>query len=274
VLALLLWALTGSAADPQAGGPADGPNWRDACRDLSLAQCAERAGQGDADAQYWLAEHYVSRHDTGGQGRRAAAEEDGLAFDWMARAANQGHGAAQHRLGSFYHHGRFVPADRDQARVWYRRAVERGDPAAAKALADLEGAAAQGRFENEILLAWLLALCIAPALSRGDRSLAGYAGRLWIWAPHFGSLVAAAWWVSGGSWGRAKHPLLAGLTDGIGPDLVGNLFILLPLFSGLIFLLTFYGRPQDRGHFWVSLSLYVPPLVAAGALGHVMARLP
>lgn len=270
-VALLFGLVAGSAAEPLASKAGDGVERRDLCRDPSLDQCTHLANQGDVDAQVFLAEHYVSRYYM--RGRHSFPEEDRLAFEWMSRAASHGHVRAQFSLGSFYHHGDFVSVDRDQAFVWYRRAAEQGDRNAEEALARLMGAVAQGRFENGLLLVCLLALFIFPALSLGDRSLTGYAGRFWFWVPHFTSLFVVAWWLSRGSWGGDKHPFLRSLLDGVAPEVAMNLIILVPFFSGLIYLVAFYSRPQDRGHFWVSLLLYVPVVVAAVIFGSFMAQL-
>lgn len=268
---LMFCLVAGADAEPLPSKTGDGVDRRDLCRHPSLDQCAHLANQGDVEAQYLLAEHYVSRYYM--RGRHSFSDEDRLAFEWMSRAASHGHVRAQFSLGSFYHHGDFVSVDRDQAFVWYRRAAEQGNHNAEEALARLMGAVAQGRFENGILLVCLLALFLFPALSRGDRSLAGYAGRIWFWVPHFTSLLVVTWWVSGGSWGGDKHPFLRHLLDGVAPEVAMNVIILAPFFSGLIYWVAFYNRPQDRGHFWVSLSLYVPVVVAAVIFGSFMAQL-
>lgn len=272
LLALMLVTLTASAGHPPPNATDQGSHWRDVCDEFSLEQCADLARQGDVNAQYFLAAHYVSQSDMRGH-KHPAPEVERMAFEWMAQAARQGHIRAQLRLGHFYEQGRFVPADREQALGWYQRAAEHGDLDAKRALADLKGAVAQGHFENVIFLVCLLAIFIFPSVSRGDRSLAAYARRFWFWAPHFTSLFIAAWWVSRGAWGRSKHPFLGSLMDGITPEVATNLFILMPVLSGLIYLLAFYRYPQDRRHFWVSLSIYIPMILTAVVFGYFMAQL-
>jgi len=47
----------------------------------------------------------------------------------------------------------------------------------------------------------------------------------------------------------------------------------MPILSGLIYLVAFFRYPQERGHFWVSLALYVPMLLAAITFLYFMAQL-
>jgi len=274
VFALMLFALAALAAT-QSPGTADTqtlPNRVEVCQNLTLEHCTHLAHQGDMDAQYFLAQHYVSLSYMRGRGH-PAPEDDHLALEWMARAANQGHIRAQLQLGSFYQQGQFISADREQALAWYQRAAEGGDMDAKNALGKLRGAVAQGRFENMIFIICLLALVIFPSLSRKDQSLSGYARRFWFWAPHFTSLFVVAWWVSAGEWGRIKHPFVGSFMAGITPGMEVYIWICMPVLSGLIYLLTYFRYPQDRGHFWVSLALYVPMLLAASIFMYFMVQL-
>ncbi len=141
-------AVTPSApVAPRAAAPAD------------LGQLHERAAQGDAQAQFVLAIHYL--HGRGGAPRRPE-----VAVRWLQRAAAQKHDDAQlllavlhqrgegvpadlgkafqlarqvaergHRFGmgmvaECYEHGRGVKPDPAQAVYWYRRAAEAGEPLA------------------------------------------------------------------------------------------------------------------------------------------------
>ena len=56
------------------------------------------------------------------------------AVTWYHKAAEQGHVAAQYKLGSCYENGYGVKKDKDRAKEWYRRAAEQGHKEAKKRL--------------------------------------------------------------------------------------------------------------------------------------------
>jgi TPR repeat protein len=88
------------------------------------------AQRGDAEAQTRLGLMYFN-----GQGVR---EDDDAAFDWIRRAALQGHARAQYHLGNLYAFDHGVPreekdADRMAAR-WYFESAQQGNADAQYAL--------------------------------------------------------------------------------------------------------------------------------------------
>ena len=77
-----------------------------------------KAEQGDAEAQYVLAQGYA--HGRGiGMDRTEAAK-------WFRKAAEQGYAKAQYHLGFCYLHGKGVVLDKLEAVKWYRLAAEQG----------------------------------------------------------------------------------------------------------------------------------------------------
>ena len=93
------------------------------------------AEQGDAEAQYKLAERYSSGDVTGlpgyaDTGRRLfvqSADTDAEAAKWYRLAAEQGHRGAQTMLGNFYESGRGVTLDYAEAAKYYRMDAEDGN---------------------------------------------------------------------------------------------------------------------------------------------------
>jgi len=83
---------------------------------------AERAEEGNADAQFHLGLRYAD-----GQG---VPKDYGQAVVWYRKAAEQGHATAQVNLGLAYSRGQGVPQDYGQAAVWHRKAAEQGDATA------------------------------------------------------------------------------------------------------------------------------------------------
>jgi TPR repeat protein len=55
---------------------------------------------------------------------RGVPQDDGMAGFWYRKAADQGNGSAQYKLGAMYADGRGVPRDYPQAAAWYRKAAE------------------------------------------------------------------------------------------------------------------------------------------------------
>ena len=94
-----------------------------------------RAEQGDAEAQY----EFGCMYDIGcvdetvlskGLDLEIDALGDAEAARWYRLAAEQGHAAAQSRLGDFHQVGYGVPQDYAEAVRWHRSAAEQGDAVA------------------------------------------------------------------------------------------------------------------------------------------------
>ena len=85
-----------------------------------------KARAGDAEAQYQLARYYWNLKPA----RRRTA------IRWATRAAEQGHGQAQLRLGCSLMNGCGVRPDREAGFMWLRRAAAQGIPAAQFALGE------------------------------------------------------------------------------------------------------------------------------------------
>ena len=76
------------------------------------------AGQGHAEAQYWLGRCY--HHG------RGVARDYAAAAEWYRKAAEQGNVYAQTNLGMCYYNGRGVAQDYAEAVKWFRKAAEQG----------------------------------------------------------------------------------------------------------------------------------------------------
>ena len=79
-----------------------------------------RAEQGDAEAQYNLAQRYFHGDDRTVKDYTEAAK-------WYHKAAEQGHALAQNNLGYCYAKGRGVPEDKTEGVRWYLKAAEQGN---------------------------------------------------------------------------------------------------------------------------------------------------
>lgn len=79
----------------------------------------EKAGQGDAYAQYEIGKIY----DNGGD---AVARDRAEANKWYLKAAEQGEAQAQYQLGFNYNYGRGMSKDYIEALKWYRLAAAQG----------------------------------------------------------------------------------------------------------------------------------------------------
>jgi len=106
----------------------------------SLAEIRQAAEQGDAEAQFNLAEmsyrgKIVPRNYTS-------------AANWFKKAAEQGYAAAQNMLGAMYASGQGVSKDSQQAAIWYQKAAEQGVLEAQTNLGFLY-ANAEGDLKNE-----------------------------------------------------------------------------------------------------------------------------
>ena len=88
---------------------------------MPLAASSElAAAPADAEAQFQRARAHLS-----GKG---AAKDAALAFDWMKKAAEQGHAEALGGVGYFYANGVAVEKDEAQAVEWFRKGAEHGGP--------------------------------------------------------------------------------------------------------------------------------------------------
>lgn len=80
----------------------------------------ERAASlGDARAMYRLGEHFDGLN-------RDRLEQRETATDWLRKSAEAGHACAMGKLALRYLQGRGTAVDKDQAVVWYRRAIGAG----------------------------------------------------------------------------------------------------------------------------------------------------
>jgi TPR repeat protein len=88
----------------------------------SIDQLAAAAAQGDADAQYRLAQSYI----------RGIGVKKNLttAFEFIQKAAAQGHPEAMGGVGYFYANGFGVKKDLAVAADWFRKGAEKGAPKA------------------------------------------------------------------------------------------------------------------------------------------------
>ncbi len=88
------------------------------------AELLNRAGQGDAEAQYELG----WRHALGME----LPEDQAEAVWWLRLAATNGHALARNNLGARYLSGEGVEADPVEAYRWFHLAAESGDRKAGK----------------------------------------------------------------------------------------------------------------------------------------------
>lgn len=84
----------------------------------AIAELKPLAEQGDASAQYLLAETYFSGH--GGTMMEA--------LKWMTASADQGYAQAQARLGLIYGTGKGVATNYEEAYRWFSLAAKSADP--------------------------------------------------------------------------------------------------------------------------------------------------
>jgi len=84
----------------------------------AIAQLKPIAEQGDASAQYLLAETYFGGH--GGTMMEA--------LKWMTASADQGYAQAQARLGLIYGTGKGVATNYEEAYRWFSLAAKSADP--------------------------------------------------------------------------------------------------------------------------------------------------
>jgi hypothetical protein len=97
---------------------------------MSLAQLTQAAQQGQAPAQFYLANRYKK-----GLGVKQDAEQ---AFVWFKKAADQGIPAAQLNVGEMYANGLGTSRNLQQAKAYLMKAAKLGDNRASYNLAVLE----------------------------------------------------------------------------------------------------------------------------------------
>ena len=88
----------------------------------TVADLTRRATSGEAVAQYELAVKY--------QNGDGVSRNDGRAFEWFRKAAEQGNPAAQNALGIAYSTGAGTAQDKEEALRWYQKAAQQGYAAA------------------------------------------------------------------------------------------------------------------------------------------------
>lgn len=85
---------------------------------IQFLETFSKAEQGDAEAQFQLAEIYYNDKDL---------EKEDEAIELYIKAAEQGHIKAQATLGHLYQSGYVVEKDYGKALCWYTKAAEQGD---------------------------------------------------------------------------------------------------------------------------------------------------
>lgn len=114
---------------------------------LDIAHLQVLAERGDADAQFRLGTLYEH-----GQGVK---EDNQAALDWLHRAAEQGHVAAQSSLGALYSFDlEDLPANYTLARTWLLRAAEQGNARAQYNLGVLYRDALGAERDTPVALKW------------------------------------------------------------------------------------------------------------------------
>lgn len=107
---LLLTACTTALKDEARSGSGSG------AATTPLEVLKQRAGRGDANAQYALGLEY---------GRRYQFQESN---QWYLRAAEQGHARAQHMMGVRFVFGQGVERNPVEATKWFTKAAAQGEP--------------------------------------------------------------------------------------------------------------------------------------------------
>jgi TPR repeat protein len=107
-----------------------------------VTQLAEKAQQGDADAQNKLGLMYLN-------GKEGVTQNDIEAAKWFHKAAEQEHADAQFYLGVMYYSGKGVTQNDIEAAKWYRKAAEQGHADAQNILGLMYGLG-KGVTQNDI----------------------------------------------------------------------------------------------------------------------------
>lgn len=84
--------------------------------EMSLKHLQQRAQEGEATAQYQLAEHYFKGEQL--------TQDQTQAAHWIRQAAKQGHTQAQYTLAQMYREGKGMAQDSTQAYHWYQQAAQ------------------------------------------------------------------------------------------------------------------------------------------------------
>jgi TPR repeat protein len=86
---------------------------------IAEESCLKAAGNGNLDAQKWLAFLY-----TKGKG---VTQDYQKAFYWREKAAKAGDPNSQYHLGRFFQLGNGVEKNLNKAQYWYKKAADKGD---------------------------------------------------------------------------------------------------------------------------------------------------
>ncbi len=86
----------------------------------TLGELQQRAESGDSDAQYDLAMRYW-------EGKEGAPKDNGKAFYWAKKSAEQGDAYAQSWVAYFYENGYGTAQDDSESFYWYRRSADQGN---------------------------------------------------------------------------------------------------------------------------------------------------
>lgn len=96
---------------------------------ISFEECLKMAGQGNAQAQLFVADDYHL-------GTEKTEQNFEIAYSWYYKSAMQGNAQAQFAVGAFLDNGDGVEKDPVKAFVWYYLAAQQGDYASQEALGD------------------------------------------------------------------------------------------------------------------------------------------
>ena len=91
--------------------------------DAKLKELTALAKQGDPQAQYELGSWYAYRF----YGDHSDKKHQAIGFQWLLRAAENGHAEAQSHVGTGYELGHGVSRNIQEAIRWYRLAAEQGN---------------------------------------------------------------------------------------------------------------------------------------------------
>ena len=103
------------------------PHPMDDAQAQALDLIEEAAQKGSANAMFFMGKAHAG-------GKYGLPSSDLAAVEWLARAAEAGHAAAQFKLGVFYQYGRGVRKDQFMATEWFLEAAEQDDADAQFAL--------------------------------------------------------------------------------------------------------------------------------------------
>ncbi|KAH8819718.1 hypothetical protein F5884DRAFT_744114 [Xylogone sp. PMI_703] len=110
---------------------------------LSLHYSALAARQGEAEADMAISKWFLC----GYEGVFDKNEE--LAFIYAKRAAQTNMSTAEFAIGYFYEVGIYVPVDLEEARVWYQKAADHGNPEAIQRVESIVGNRTLSKTDHE-----------------------------------------------------------------------------------------------------------------------------